>query len=158
MITSKKLTEIRTEDLEKYPIWEYTPGKDGAGNCDYTLLKPRPDINIADPRERMLIVKAEFTTASGKIYSGFCTPYHENDIGYTQPTIIHKGHIIPFWFGIYQPGAEEIASYYSALGEDAASLFPLMYKSDVEVLGPGIGGMINGFMHLSGSSEIVLIK
>lgn len=153
----KKLTEINAEDLEHFPIWEYSPHKDESGNCDYTVLKPRPDITVADPLERMLIISCKFTSASGKVYYGFCTPYRENDLGYIQPHIIYDNQLIPFWYGIYNPGSDELNNYYDILGEDSSSLFPIKYEALVEVTDAELRGEIPGFMRcgaIKGQIEI----
>ncbi len=143
----KKITELSAQDLDEYSIWEYAPEKDEDGQCDLMLLKPRPDISIADPLERMLLIRTEFISVKGKRYSGFCTPYRENDIGYIQPHIIHNGSLIPFWFGIYSPSPDEIKKYYDILGETSESMFPLTYKALVEVVDIKIEGKIMGFLH-----------
>jgi hypothetical protein len=155
----KQLSDLVASDLERYPIWEFAIDEEGEEGRDEETVKPRPELEIADPAEGIFIVRAEFTAADGTRFDGFVSPHEENHIGYLQPTILTEEGRVPFWFGVVPPGTPELDASYRQLGKTAAQLFPLRYRALVEHAGTELEDEINGFMHYerAGTDRITLL-
>lgn len=47
----KQVTDLRPDDLAPYPIWEFALDEEGEEGQDEETVKPRPDLDRADPAE-----------------------------------------------------------------------------------------------------------
>jgi hypothetical protein len=56
----KQVTDLRPDDLAPYPIWEFALEEEGEEGQDEETVKPRPDLDRADPAEGIFIVGTEF--------------------------------------------------------------------------------------------------
>ncbi len=53
-----------------------------------------------------------------------------------------------FWYGLFQPTEEILSQNYRILGKPADEVFPLQYRSDVEVATGPLSGTLDGFLCL----------
>jgi hypothetical protein len=128
----KQVTALTPDDLERFPIWEFTLDEEGEEGQDETTVRPRPDLERADPGEGMFVVRAEFVTADGTRFDGFASPHEEDHVGYTQPTIVTGAGQVNFWFGLFPPGPGVVEAAYRTLGKSPAELFPVRYRALVD--------------------------
>lgn len=153
----KQVTDLRPDDLAPYPIWEFALDEEGEEGQDEETVKPRPDLDRADPAEGIFIVRTEFVAADGTRFDGYASPHEEAHIFYTQPTIVTADGQVGFWFGGVPPRPGRLEASYRILGKSAAELFPVRYRALVEHGGAALEGEIGAFMHLEsmGSKTVV---
>ena len=83
----KQVYELRPEDFATASIWEFALDEEGAPGQDEATVRPRADLERADPDEGLFVIQAEFVAADGSRYDGYVSPQHEADIGSIQPTV-----------------------------------------------------------------------
>jgi hypothetical protein len=140
--------ELRPGDLARFPIWEFVLDEEGEEDQDEATVKPRPDLDRADPAEGMFVVHAEFTCADGTRLDGYVSPQDEAVIGYIQPTVVTDEGQVAFWFGGVPPRPGDLETSYRMLGKTARELFPLGYRALVPHGGAALTGELPAFMHL----------
>lgn len=155
----KQVYELGPEDLDAAPIWEFALDEEGDPDQDEATVKPRPDLDRADPRQGMLIVRAEFITADGTRFDGYVTPQHEAASFSTHPTIVTAGGQVGFWLGGFPPSPGRLEHAYAMLGKTASELFPIRYRALVPYEGVPLEGVLDGFMHKEspGGEDVVTL-
>jgi hypothetical protein len=143
----KQVGDLTPSDLEQYPTWEFAIDEEGEEGQDEETVRPRPEVEFADPGEGLFIVRAEFAAADGTRFHGFVSPHEERHVAGAQPTIVMDKAHVPFWFGIVPPTPARLDASYRALSKTPEALFPLRYRALVEHAGTELEGEINGFMH-----------
>jgi hypothetical protein len=61
----KQVGDLTPSDLEQYPTWEFALDEGGEEGQDEETVRPRPEVEFADPGEGLFIVRAEFAAADG---------------------------------------------------------------------------------------------
>jgi hypothetical protein len=83
------------------------------------------------------------------------------------PILISKEWKIDFRYGTKKPDSDEIANNYKIIGKKHNEVFPIIFRSDVEVRNSLTEGVIEGFMYFDQnlidffniqSSDIIFIK
>jgi hypothetical protein len=54
----KQVTDLLTDDLERFSIWEFALDEEGEQGQDEATVRPRPDLQRPDPGERMFVIAA----------------------------------------------------------------------------------------------------
>ena len=157
MIIRKQVYELSEDDLMEFPVWEFALDEEDEEGQDEATVRPSSAPLPLNTSEARFIVRAKFALADGTQHMGYLTPGHAaDDLGSVQPLIITpKGHVI-FWMGAIRG---DTAPLYQKLGKTSAQTFPVLFKSDVPLVGGVVFGSIPGFLHLadwkSGRVEIV---
>jgi hypothetical protein len=153
----KQVTDLRPDDLARFPIWEFALDEEGEEGQDEETVKPRPDLTRADPALSIFVVRAEFVAADGTRFHGYVSPHEDTRLSYTQPTIVTADGQVRFWFGGVPPRPGRLESSYRTLGKTAAELFPVSYRTLADHGGAALEGEIRAFMHYEsmGSKTIV---
>jgi hypothetical protein len=156
----KQSYDLRPNDLAEFPIWEYALDEEGEVGQDEATVKPRPDLEIADPSEGMLITRSEFIARDGTRYEGYVSPSDEEAFSLVQPTIVTDQGQVNFWYGAFPPKPGALEADYKLLGTTAEQLFPVRFHALVEFEGATLEGEIPAFMHYErvGSQEVVQVK
>ena len=81
---------------------------------------------------------------------GYLTPPSRGDasLGTMQPIIITDRGQVRIWCGTAAPGSERLAHSYELLGKDAKAVFPVAFKSEVELSDGPVRGSVPGFLVL----------
>src|SRR4029450_4048260 len=95
----KQVTDLRPDDLARFPIWEFALDEEGEEGQDEETVKPRPHLTRADPAWGIFVVRAEFVAADGTRFHGYVSPHEDTRLSYTQPTIVTADGQVRFWFG-----------------------------------------------------------
>ena len=131
----KRLAELRPEDFEVHPVWEYH----GTSDTD-ALVEPRAvgDVKEADPTT--LLAATEFHLADGTTATGFCSPADDSGLDYVQPVVFIANKQVPLW----RPrlGVDTAARICIDLGKPADSVFPIAWRCLVPVDGAVRAGEI----------------
>jgi len=156
----KQVVDLRSSDLERYAIWEFALDEEGEEGQDEETVKPRPDLEVADPRNGLFVVRAGLTAADGTPFAGFVTPNDDLHIRFVQPTIVTDAGHVRFWFGIVTPSRATLDESYRALGKTADELFPLRYRARVDCAGADPAGELPGFQHYEAgrTDRVVTVK
>jgi hypothetical protein len=144
----KQVYELTLDDLERSPVWEFALDEEGEDDQDEATVQPYQYSPPLNPNEGMFIVRANFILTDGTSMEGYLTPPVQGQSGIStfQPTIINKNGQVGFWYGIREPDEKMISENYRLIGKDAVHLFPIKFRSTVEVLGGPIEGILEGFM------------
>ena len=154
----KQVYELTLLDIKEFPVWEFALDEEDEEGQDEATVRPFEFTPPLDPNEGMFIVQAEFVFADGTEMKGYLTPSSERKIGYVQPIIIADNNQIGFWHGIQKPSKDEISSYYKSFNKSSVEVFPITYKSVVELTDGIIEGVIDGFMYYSKNMKVTSIK
>src|SRR6266496_1196789 len=139
----KQVYELTLSDFKEFPVWEFALDEEGEEGQDEATVRPFGLKVPLDPSEGMFVVQAEFLLADGTKMQGYLSPAPQNELGHLQPIIITKTDQISFWSGIRRPSQESINSSYNSLGKSPEQIFPLVFKTNVDLLGGTIEGVIN---------------
>jgi hypothetical protein len=155
----KQVGDLQPDDLARFPIWEFALDEEGEEGQDEETVKPRPDLDRAEPAERFFVVRTEFISADGTRFEGYASPHEEAQLFYTQPTMVTADGQVGFWFGGVPTRPGRLEASYRMLGKTATELFPLRYRALVEHGGATLEGEIGAFMHYEsmGSKTIVSV-
>ncbi|MBN1663758.1 MAG: hypothetical protein JW943_09175 [Deltaproteobacteria bacterium] len=148
----KQVYELTTCDLDQFPVWEFTLDEEGEEDQDEATVKPRKFGEPVSPQEGMFIVKASFTLANGKKFTGYLTPPVGGDssMGTLQPNIVTDHGQVGFWCGILKPPQDYLRTQYQILGiQNPSDVFPIRYESEFPVSSGKISGQLTGFMYLA---------
>jgi hypothetical protein len=154
----KQVTDLRPDDLERFSIWEFALDEEGEQSQDEATVRPRPDLQRADPGEGMFVIRAEFVAADGTRFDGFVSPHEEASVTHTQPTIVTNAGQVNFWFGLFPPGPGAVEGAYRTLGKSAAELFPVRYRALVEHGGAVLDGEVQAFLHHKSGDDTTVIE
>jgi hypothetical protein len=146
--TRKQVYDLTLADLEAAPVWEFALDEEGVAGQDEATVRPYV---VAFPIDAAghggLVVSAAFRLADGTSLRGYFSPQPMSlsQPGWIQPVVICDAGQVNFWHGIQRPTQNQMMDELVKLGKQAAEVFPLRYRSDVEVVGGPISGIIPGF-------------
>jgi hypothetical protein len=146
----KQVYDLVPSDLDRFPVWEFALDEEGKENQDEATVRPRESIDPVNPDDGMFVVKASFTLANGKRFTGYVTPPVQGDdsIGTTQPIIVTEKGQVGFWCGVMKPTEEIIRNHYGILGvTKPADVFPLKYETVFPISSGTIKGQLTGFLY-----------
>jgi len=149
MDVRKQVYNLTIADMADFPVWEFALDEEEVEGQDEATVRPYVFTPPLDPRDGMFAVRAEFFLADGTSATGYLTPQPAVDLSSIQPIVIAGDKQIGFWSGMRVPTREEISSHYEALGKSSKQVFPIRFRSVVELVGGNIEGSIDGFQYLS---------
>ncbi len=146
----KQVYELTLHDLSTFPVWEFRLDEEGEEGRDESTVRPYTATGPLDSTDRMFVVRAVFTLADGSRMRGYFTPPGRGDasLGTLQPIIVTDRGQVRFWCGTAAPGAKRLAHSYALLGKDAKHVFPVLFESEVELVGGLVRGSVPGFLVL----------
>jgi len=105
----------------------------------------------------MAMVRAKFRLADGTKLTGDLTPSlsQEIDLGTIQPQFTTIDGQVPFWCGVVKPSRETLKGFYKLLGRSADKVFPILFSSDVELVGGQVSGELEGFLNWHMKSDVI---
>jgi hypothetical protein len=154
----KQVYELTPADLERFPIWEHALDEEGEEGQDEATVKPRPDLEVADPGEGMLVARAALVAGDGTRYDGYVYPGHAQDPGLLQPTIVTDEGQVNFWLGGVAPRDGALERAYALLGKTADELFPVTYSAVVRYEGVPLEGVIPAFRGYRSFSDRTIVE
>jgi membrane-associated protease RseP (regulator of RpoE activity) len=145
----KQVYDLTLADVKRFPVWEFALDEEGEEGQDEATVRPFQFVSPLNPNDGMFIVQADFTLADGTPMEGYLTTPVQGVGGIRtfQPIIITEQGQVNFWYGILEPNAETVSRNYRLLGKNASQIFPIRFKSAVEVLGGPIEGDLQGFLY-----------
>jgi hypothetical protein len=150
MRVRKQVYELTLQDLSAFPIWEFRLDSDHDEGRDESTVGPYPKVGVLNPTDRMFVVRTIFALADGSQMQGYVSPpgRGEEGLGALQPIIVTERGQVRFWCGRTAPGPKRLAQCYEWLGKSALEIFPAQFKSDVELMGGPLIGIVPGFLVL----------
>lgn len=150
MKVRKQVYDLKPADLEHSAVWEFALDEESGEGQDEATVRPFTADGKLDPAVGMFIVRASFTLVDGTTMSGYLTPNVEGgtDLGTVQPAIVTEHGQVSFWCGVIQPDATHLGSCYSVLGKDPHEIFPILFSSQVDLVGGAVAGTVPGFLVL----------
>ncbi len=150
MQVRKQVYELTPDDLTSFPVWEFCLDEEGVEGQDEATVRPYEKPGPVDPASGMFAVKAIFTLADGTEFTGYLTPPEQadrEDIGIIQPIIVTDKGQLMFWNGLLKPTKAILDENYGLLEKSASEVFPVRYRSAVELEGGAVEGTIGGFLY-----------
>lgn len=132
--TRKPIDQLRTADLEAFPIWEFATDEEETPGRDETWVRPlKAKIVPADAVS--LSVAAEFRSACGAEFRGIVgvTTLGGLDIGHA--AIVTDAEYVFIPWPNYRDARESCAHAAQQLGLTQEQLFPLRYQLLVPIQG-----------------------
>ena len=125
----RRLGELTAEDLTANPVWRY---EGGSGAEALVAPVDRPSLSQSD--DEIFLAATDFELADGSRQFGICFPADDSGIDYLQPVIVSGSSHVCFWFEErVSPAA--LSGQWSALGKQAADIFPVAFQCRVPVDG-----------------------
>jgi hypothetical protein len=146
----KQVYELTPDDLASFPVWEFCLDEEGVEGQDEATVRPYEKQGSIDPAAGMFAVKALFTLADNTEFTGYLTPpvlADREDIGIIQPIIVTDKGQLMFWNGLLKPTKTQLDENYGVLDKSASEVFPVRYRSAVEIEGGAVEGTIDGFLY-----------
>jgi len=146
----KQVYELTPDDLTNFPVWEFCLDEEGVEGQDEATVRPYDKPGKVDPAAGMFAVIAQFTLADNTELTGYLTPPVEadrEDVGIIQPIIVTKKGQLMFWNGLLKPTRANLDENYRLLDKSALEVFPVRYRSAVEIEGGPVEGTIGGFLY-----------
>jgi hypothetical protein len=136
--------------LSKSPVWEFALDEEGEEGQDEATVRPYEFFGVLDPSDGMFVVRTIFTLADGSSMQGYLTPsvQGESSIGTLQPIVVTERGQVGFWCGVAAPDSARLAHFYELLGKNAERVFPVQFKSEVDLVGGKVVGSVPGFLVL----------
>lgn len=156
----KQIYDLKLEDLEKYPVWEFALDEEGKHGQDEATVRPFVEEPPVDPAGGMYIVRCDFRLADGTHAIGYLTPQIPAlaHVGYVQPTIVTTKGQLNLWCGWERPTDDAIARAYRLLGKGSVDVFPIHYESTVELTAGPVSGAIAGFVYRRSFDDPTVIE
>jgi hypothetical protein len=133
----KQVYHLTLEDFDAVPVWEFASDGEGVAGRNEATVRPYEASFPIDPGHGGLLVRAVFILTDGAILRGYLSPQPMSlrRPGYLQPVMICGTDQLNFWSGIRRPTKEQMIGALAKLRKQAAQVFPLEYRSDVELVG-----------------------
>ena len=159
----------------EFPVWEYALDEEEINDQDERTVRPcleRTPINL---KGYYVIVRGSFFLADESEMKGLLKPVSLNDSGFISsilpydlsPILVTNTYQLHFCFGHKKPIPNKIAEKYRILGKTPNQVFPIKFRSDIEIINGITEGILEGFMYFDGgtkdfftlqSSDIMYIK
>jgi hypothetical protein len=155
----KPVYDLTLADFDAAPVWEFALDEEGVAGQDEPTVRP---YEVAFPLDAAghggLVVRAVFTLADGTNLRGYFSPQPVSlrKPGWLQPVIICDAGQVKFWNGIRRPPQNQMTDELAKLGKQADEVFPLRYRSDVELVGGPISGIIPGFGFIENKADMFI--
>jgi hypothetical protein len=155
MLIRKQVYDLRLEDFERHPVWEFALDEEGEEGQDEATVRPYSVAGPADSAEGTLVVRARFTLADGTTMFGWITPPSPDfaGLGTIRPQIITPDGPVSFWCGVLKPTRKDLTLNYERLGRTADRIFPVHFTSEIEVVGGPVTGVLKGFLCMEMKNE-----
>ena len=124
--TRKPVDQLKPEDLEAFPIWEFAIDEEESEEQDETWVRPVPG-NVVAPDLYSLTVAADFRTASGEAISGAVDVTTAEEFEFGHGVLLHEGKYIFVPSAEFTGAKTERKAVALALGMSVKQVFPLKF-------------------------------
>jgi hypothetical protein len=154
----KQVYDLTIADFDAAPVWEFASDEEEVLGQDEATVRPYEASFPLDIGHGGLVVRAVFTLADGTTLRGYLSPQPMplRRPGYLQPVIICSGGQVNFWNGMRRPTQQQMMDTLAKLAKGAAQVFPVEYRSDVELLGGPIAGTLPGFGFIENKADMFI--
>jgi hypothetical protein len=125
----KPVNELKPEDFESWPCWEYALDEEGREGQDETTVRPLARLPARRGEFDQYIVLGAFFFPNGRIRQGTLTLTSGNDIGDLQPVLMVDGKTVPFYAGGLELTRPEKARIRKRLVRISSPIFPIYFTS-----------------------------
>jgi hypothetical protein len=146
----KQFGDLSPSDFNRHPVWISCHGTDDEqpwyDETDEETFRPWDGSLPVSQADGMFLVPTTLEFKDGSRFLGFITPaFHETDLGVLQPYIFIGDRCFRFWGGMFGVRDDEKSAFYSALGKDAPSIFPLRFAAEPGLATGAAAGEVEGF-------------
>jgi hypothetical protein len=150
----KKEDELSISDLMEFPVWKFAFEESKVYQLDTIMMKPHISDPPYDIHKFRFLIRTTFKLANNVEMKGYTKPFdlldkfmgHQAPIDLSPVIITPRGHVA-FCYGINKPNPEEISNNYLLLGHNVSEVFPVKFKTDMEITNGISNGVIEGFMY-----------
>ena len=165
----KQIDDLSIEDLQRHPVWEFALDEELEEGQDEATVRPYRAQGPLNPAVGVFAIRTQFTLCDGSPFVGYLTPpvegvpspfaFQEDDGSSTrQPAIVTPLGQVPFWFGWFPPDAPTLTEAYRRLGKSAGQVFPIRYRTAVDLTSGVIDGQLKGFLFVQKERRGLLFR
>ena len=126
----KQVDELRAEDFEAYPCWEYASDEEGRKGQDECTVRPF-DPSRLETETGQAMVQAVFFFPNGRIRLGMMTLNAGDDPSGHQPVMFLGKKTLHFYNGSFEPSKADVRSFRKAVEQVCPSPFPIRFVSSL---------------------------
>lgn len=144
----KQVYELLPQDFIDHPIWEFCSDEEGTEGQDEATVRPTEKTELSEGLPGGSVVAADVAFPDGSMGVGYLYACDENDIGCLQPNLFAGQSQVNFYLGWlrFVPDApNRVAENYKKIGKDKEGVFPLSFRSRVNVMGAPLCVVLEGF-------------
>ena len=147
----KQVYELTPQDFLDCPVWEFCPDESNIDGQDEATVRPARKKELSKALPGACVVAAEVHFADGSSGMGYLYNCKEEDIGCLQPNLFAGPQQVNCWLGwlAFVPNpAERVQRNYLKIGKSRDAVFPLSFRTRVDIKGKPLQASIQGFMAL----------
>ncbi len=127
----KQVEEIRADDFEAHPCWEYASDEEDRKGQNECTVRPL-DLARLQSETGQVIVQAVFFFPNGRIRLGAVTLNAGSDPSAHQPMMFVGKKVVHFYNGSFEPKKTEVKAFLRQLEEVCPKPFPIRYVSSLQ--------------------------
>lgn len=161
MTIRRQVYLLSPEDLITHPIWEFCTDEEDFDGQDEATVRPSNVNCVNGFSPGSYIVAVDFLCNDGASVLGYMYSGKPDDIGCVQPTICTDSGQVNFWFGLLKyrgDSKQQIVDSYRRIGKDGQSIFPLQFRTQVDLAGSRQQGVLQGFSGLDDHRQLVILR
>jgi hypothetical protein len=144
----KQVYELLSQDFIDHPIWEFCSDEEGAEGQDEATVRPTEKTELSEGLAGAFVVAADVAFADESIGVGYLYACDENDIACLQPNLFagqSQVNLYLGWLRFVPDAPNRVAENYKKIGKDKEGVFPLSFRSRVNVMGAPLRVVLEGF-------------
>jgi hypothetical protein len=148
----KQMYELTSEDFEYSPVWEFCLDEEGTEGQDECTVRPCNLTDLPPHSWGSYLIASTVTFGDGSRSSGYMFADETNLVS-ASPTVFIGEKSTPLGIGSMQTeeaAAEGKQKYYTFIGKDRASVFPMHFKSEIPIAGVCLEYTLDGFFIMGG--------
>jgi hypothetical protein len=125
----KQVDELRAEDFDAHPCWEYASDEEGRQGQDECTVRPCDVSRLSETRQ--VIVQAVFFFPNGRLRLGQVTLNAGEDPSGYQPVLFLGKKKLYFYSGASKPGKAEVRAFRRVLEKICPVPLPIRFVSSL---------------------------
>jgi hypothetical protein len=156
----KQVYELSPQDLVDYPIWEFCSNEEGREGQNEATVRPTEKAELSGELPGACVVACDVIFADESAGVGYLYNCEDGNISCIQPNVFAGQSQVNFWLGWlrFVPNApERVEKSYRSIDKDKEAIFPLSFRSRVDVNGKPLHVVLQGFMALGMDMKPVIL-
>jgi hypothetical protein len=156
----KQVYLLSPQDFVDHPIWEFCADEEDVEGQDEATARPSEKSEVPGYSSGVYVVAADVVLGDGTLAFGYLYSGEPQDMGCIQPNLFAGSSQVNFWLGwlrFIKNVEERVAGGYTLLGKGRESIFPISFRSRVNVNGAPLEALVEGFMALDSGRQVKVV-